>query len=94
MNGKDKQKHFFFTKVEILTNGALVVDGGDGIKRDSKSGIQFGGGTGGVIQIMSPMGNLSAHSLYLRGGKDTAPIQCNKRRKPTEANGYYYLQGV
>ena len=91
---KINKSFFFFTKVEILINGALVVDGGDGIKSDSNAGTELGGGTGGVIQIISPMGNLSAHSLYLRGGKDTHSSNCNKIRKPTEANGYYYLQGV
>ena len=54
----------------------------------------FGGGTGGVIQIISPLGNLSAHSLSLRPGKDSDGGKCGGQRQPIEANGYYYLQGM
>ena len=84
-------KSISFAKVEILNNGELIVDGGDG-KAGSGATTQFGGGAGGVIQIISAMGNLSAHSLSLKGG--SGAIGCNIGKKPTAANGYYYVQGM
>ena len=55
----------------------------------------FGGGTGGVIQIISPVGNLSRYSLFLRNGDDLPKAfkLCTKSES-TEANGYFYLQGM
>lgn len=83
-------KSISFAKVEILSNGELIVDGGDG----SGVGVGFGGGAGGVIQIISAMGNISAHSLSVQGGNDSR-IGCNlEEKKRTAANGYYYLQGM
>lgn len=77
-----------FTKVKILSNGALIVDGGHGIKEGAKSIVRvFGGGTGGVIQIISSEGYISARSLSVRHGSPT-------EGKCDEANGYYYLRGM
>lgn len=87
-------KSISFAKVEILSNGALIVDGGNGIESLSQGipfSTDFGGGAGGVIQIISAMGNLSAHSLSLRRGNNTRET-CAKGGN--EANGYYYLQGM
>lgn len=74
--------------MEILGNGTLIVDGGS--KTNSKESKKQGGGAGGIIQIISPMGNLTADSLSLRPGTSSAGI-CGKAS--TEAHGYYYLQG-
>lgn len=79
----------FLTKVEILDNGRLIVDGGDGNGARSN-----GGGAGGIIQIISQVGNLSPGSLSLGHGKHTLgglPL-CNQATN--EAHGYYYLQGM
>lgn len=84
-------KSISFAKVEILSNGALVVDGGDGIENNSGRRTRFGGGAGGVIQIISAMGNLPAHSLSLRRGHSSKQ---GCENKGNEANGYYYLQGM
>ncbi|XP_015754902.1 PREDICTED: adhesion G-protein coupled receptor D1-like [Acropora digitifera] len=83
-------KSISFAKVEILSNGKLIVDGGDG-KDGSGANFGIGGGAGGVIQIVSAIGNLSAHSLSLGRGSDTRG-HCNQASETTEANGYYYLQ--
>ena len=80
--------------MEILSNGTLVVDGGNGVWGSSGDLGAFGGGTGGVIQIISPMGNLSARSLSLRRGNSTDENRCNLGRELNEANGYYYLKGM
>ena len=80
-----------FTKVEILSNGTLIVDGGHGKTEGVSSGVKlFGGGGGGVIQIISSESNISAHSLSVRHG---SPIG-RHGRDCDEANGYYYLQGM
>ena len=55
----------------------------------------FGGGTGGVIQIISPVGNLSRYSLFLRNGANVPKdVTLCTKSGATEANGYYYLQGM
>ena len=76
--------------MEILGNGRLIVDGGNGAK--GSSGGEEGGGAGGIIQIISPVGNLSADSLSLRRGTNSGNTQCND--ETIEAHGYYYLQGM
>lgn len=80
--------------MEILNNGKLIVDGGDGVKGAGAKVKVFGRGTGGVIQIISPVGNLSAHSLSLRPGDDSTPNSCDGDGEPIEANGYHYLRGM
>ena len=86
-------KSISFAKVVILSNGSLIVDGGNGIENplQNDSRTNFGGGAGGVIQIISAMGNLSAHSLSLRRGSNTRDECGNEGNK---ANGFYYLQGM
>ena len=76
--------------MEILDNGRLIVDGGDGKKTYAN------GGAGGIIQIISPVGNLSAGSLSLGHGKRTPIGAWFCRPGPTKAHmhGYYYLQGM
>lgn len=73
--------------MEILGNGRLIVNGGDKTKSDPNT--KEGRGAGGIIQIISPMGNLSAKSLSLRQGIGSVAPVCDF----TEAHGYYYLQG-
>ena len=75
--------------MEILGNGRLIVNGGD--KTNSKLNAKEGSGAGGIIQIISPMGNLSAESLSLRQGTGSTAAVCLDQS--TEAHGYYYLQG-
>ena len=77
-----------FTKVEILDNGRLIVDGGDATK-DISNIAEVGGGAGGIIQIISPVGNLTPGSLSL--GYGTKIGSC---KDTNEANGYYCLQGM
>lgn len=76
--------------MEILGNGKLIVEGGDGKKRGRVEGGE-GGGAGGIIQIISPVGKLSADSLSLKRGTKSGGL-CND--KTIEAHGYYYLQGM
>ena len=61
--------------MEILDNGRLIVEGGDGNK-GGHYGVQ-GGGAGGIIQIISPVGNLSTGSLYLGHGTSAIVGLCN-----------------
>ena len=85
----------FFVKVEILSNGRLIVDGGnrtgDGGGSGGKSGGETGG-AGGIIQIISPMGNLSSDSLSLAHGTSRKTGQCGG--EGTKSHGYYHLQGM
>ena len=76
--------------MEILGNGRLIVEGGDA-NEGRDYGLE-GGGAGGIIQIISPEGNLSAGSLSL--GHGTTRIICNPRRAKFDYHGYYYLQGI
>lgn len=78
-----------FSKVEIVGNGTLIVDGGN--EKRAKLKTHQGGGAGGIIQIISPMGNLTANSLSLRPG--TSPPAGICKTASTKAHGYYYLQG-
>ena len=75
--------------MEILNNGRLIVDGGNATKDTSKGGL-VGGGAGGIIQIISPVGNLTTGSLSLREGTRIG----HSCKGKTEANGYYCLQGM
>lgn len=75
--------------MEILGNGKLIVDGGN--KTKSEEETLEGNGAGGIIQIISPMGKLSAESLSLRQGTGSTAAACPDQS--TEAHGYYYLQG-
>ena len=75
--------------MEILDNGRLIVNGGNGI--GSGRGGE-GGGAGGIIQIISPVGKLTADSLSLGRGTDRDGGACTNQG--TEAHGYYCLQGM
>ena len=74
--------------MEILDNGRLIVDGGNGTA--SRHGEQ-GGGAGGIIQIISPVGKLAADSLSLGHGTKAGESCVNQE---SEAHGYYCLQGM
>ena len=74
--------------MEVLGNGRLEVQGGDGNKGTANGGE--GGGAGGIIQIISPVGNLSTASLSLGHGTSTS-FRCGQR---PDYDGYYYLQGI
>ena len=83
---------FLFSKVEILGNGRLIVEGGDGNKGTTSAGE--GGGAGGIIQIISPVGNLSAGSLYLGLGTSSNNVNCTQEQEKNDHHGFYYLQGI
>ena len=77
--------------MEILDNGRLIVDGGDGTK-SSKNQL-VGGGAGGIIQIISPVGKITADSLSL--GHGSSPDESwTCEGQTTNAHGYYCLQGM
>ena len=76
--------------MEILANGSLIVQGGD--ENESTSGE--GGGAGGIIQIISPVGNLSANSLSLEHGTNNGRFNCEHYEEYFDYHGYYYLQGI
>ena len=78
--------------MEILGNGRLIVQGGDGNKGIRSVGE--GGGAGGIIQIISPVGNLSAGSLYLGLGTSSNDVLCNQEQEKNDHHGFYYLQGI
>ena len=73
--------------MEILDNGRLIVDGGNGTTSGQKG---QGGGAGGIIQIISPVGKLIADSLSLGHGTKTGVCPSQN----SEAHGYYCLQGM
>ena len=75
--------------MEILDNGRLIVNGGNGT---GSVGGREGGGAGGIIQIISPVGNLTADSLSLGHGIRRRGGMCIQQG--TEAHGYYCLQGM
>ena len=78
--------------MEILGNGRLEVQGGDGNKGAADGGE--GGGAGGIIQIISPVGNLSAGSLYLGHGTSSNNVNCKQQQEKNDHHGFYYLQGI
>ena len=78
--------------MEILDNGRLEVQGGDGNGGAAIGGE--GGGAGGIIQIISPVGNLSAGSLYLGLGTSSNDVNCNQEQEKNDHHGFYYLQGI
>ena len=78
--------------MEILRNGRLIVNGGNGTKGSEKGGQ--GGGAGGIIQIISQVGKLTADSLSLGHGTSTSDIGICKQTTSTQAHGYYCLQGM
>ena len=78
--------------MEILGNGRLIVEGGDGNKGTIIA--REGGGAGGIIQIISPVGNLSAGSLYLGHGTSTSDGLCNHKQEKNDHHGFYYMQGI
>ena len=71
--------------MDIQRNGRLAVNGGNA--HQTGSIYSLGGGAGGIIQIISPEGSLSAKTSSLGHGKS--------RRCPLVAvgNGYMYLPG-
>ena len=69
-----------------------MVEGGDGNKGTANGGE--GGGAGGIIQIISPVGNLSARSLFLGHGTSTNDVQCRQKQQKNDHHGFYYLQGI
>ena len=79
--------------MEILDNGRLIVERGDGNKGITSNGGE-GGGAGGIIQIISPAGNLSAGSLSLGHGTSDNKFRCNQHQAKIDYHGYYYLQGI
>ena len=83
---------FLFSKVEVLGNGKLEVQGGDGNKGTSSGGE--GGGAGGIIQIISLVGNLSSGSLSLGLGTSSNDVNCNQEQEKNDHHGFYYLQGI
>ena len=77
-------------QVELKEQGKLIVDGGNG---NTKIGVGlgrstgYGGGAGGIIQIISPAGRLPLKALSLKRG--TKFGLCS-----TDAgDGYYYFVG-
>ena len=78
--------------MEVLGNGRLEVQGGDGNKGTTPGGE--GGGAGGIIQIISPAGNLSAGSLSLALGTSTNKVTCDQEQEKNDHHGFYYLQGI
>ena len=74
--------------MEILDNGRLIVDGGNGTAGGQR---RQGGGAGGIIQIISPVGKLATDSLSLGHGTRTGKGCVNQE---SEAHGYYCLQGI
>ena len=78
--------------MEILGHGSLIVQGGDGNKGSAHGGE--GGGAGGIIQIISPVGNLSAGSLSLGHGTTNLERNCAGGQAKIDYHGYYYLQGI
>ena len=77
-------------QVELKEKGKLIVDGGNGKPRIGAglgAATGLGGGTGGIIQIISPAGRLPLKALSLNRG--TKYGLCG-----TEAGyGYYYFVG-
>ena len=78
--------------MEILGHGRLIVQGGDGNRGIAPGGE--GGGAGGIIQIISPVGNLSAGSLSLGHGTSSNDVSCNQEEEKNDHHGFYYLQGI
>ena len=78
--------------MEILDNGRLEVQGGHGNGGAAIGGE--GGGAGGIIQIISPEGKLSAGSLSLGHGTSSYDIRCNLQEEKNDHHGFYYLQGI
>jgi len=79
-------------QVEVLGNGRLEVQGGDGNKGTTNGGE--GGGAGGIIQIISPVGNLSAGSLSLALGTSSNDVTCKQEQEKNDHHGFYYLQAL
>ena len=79
---------FPFDKVEIHSNGRLIVDGGN---TQPSEKLRLGGGAGGIIQIIAPKGYLSAGSLSLKHGTGSNKI-CQPAND-SNAYGYFYLPG-
>ena len=69
--------------MDIQRNGRLAVNGGNTC---FDYFLRFGGGAGGIIQIISPEGSLAAKTLLLRHGNST-------RCHPNPESGYMYLPG-
>ncbi|XP_068700700.1 uncharacterized protein [Montipora foliosa] len=79
-------------KVEIQSNGRLIVDGGNPQPSAAESSLQrVGGGAGGIIQILAPKGYLSAGSLSLKHG--TGSFKECQPTNDSNAYGYFYLPG-
>ena len=77
----------YFLQVELKEQGKLIVDGGNG-KMGSGSASHFGGGAGGIIQIISAAGHLSLKALSLKRG--TSVGTCTSE---TEHGYYYFIAG-
>ena len=81
----------YFLEVELKEQGKLIVDGGNGkekIRVGSGAPSGFGGGAGGIIQIISPAGRLPPKVLSLKRGRTFG--SCNKQEAE---HGYYYFVG-
>ena len=76
--------YFSYGKVDIQRNGRLAVNGGNA--HQTGSSYIFGGGAGGIIQIISPEGSLAAKTSVLGPGN---VIGCFKNVE----NGYMHLPG-
>jgi len=75
-----------FLQVQLKEQGKLIVDGENGKGRFGPGGPYYlGGGSGGVIQIISPTGRLPRRALSLKRGKKDGTCQ------PEAEHGYYYF---
>ena len=78
----------FFLQVELKEQGKLIVDGENGKGKFGPGGsYNLGGGSGGVIQIISPAGRLPPKALSLKRGKEDGTCV------PKAEHGYYYFVG-
>ena len=77
-----------FLQVQLKEQGKLIVDGENGKGKIGPGGAyDLGGGSGGVIQIISSAGRLPPRALSLKRGKK------NGTCKPEAEHGYYYFVG-
>ena len=77
-----------FLQVQLKEQGKLIVDGENGKgKFVPGESYHLGGGSGGVIQIISPAGRLPPKALSLKRGKEDGTCV------PKAEHGYYYFVG-
>ena len=77
-----------FLQVQLKEQGKLIVDGENGKGKNGRGGpYHLGGGSGGVIQIISSAGRLPPKALSLKRGKKDGTC------KPEAEHGFYYFLG-